>query len=327
MSERTVKIASIGSALQDVFLLDQEDFTTSCDEEKKMCVFNRLTLGTKIDIDRINFSVGGGATNVAVTFARQGLAAVFLGTVGHDPAGQAVLAKLDEEGVDTSFVKYSRKYNTGYSVLLLAPNGERTIMTYRGASNRYDLIEVDNLDKIKPDWLYASTLSGDMVKLAEVFAKCRKLGIKIMFNPGKYELEEPAKLKALLEDVEVLILNKEETMQLVSGSTMEELLAHALNLVKCMIVTDGQDGVLASDGKVKVRAGIYEDVKAVDRTGAGDAFGSGFLSQYVMGKSLKESIIFASANSTSVVAHIDAKTGILRKGVELHAMPIHEEKM
>ena len=67
---------------------------------------------------------------------------------------------------------------------------------------------------------------------------------------------------------------------------------------------------------------MYEDVPVVDRTGAGDAFGSGFLSQWSQGKNLQESIVFASANSTSVVTKIGAKEGILHKGVKLHSMPI-----
>jgi sugar/nucleoside kinase (ribokinase family) len=63
----------------------------------------------------------------------------------------------------------------------------------------------------------------------------------------------------------------------------------------------------------------------IDRTGAGDAFASGFLSQWSQGKSLMESVIFASANSTSVVGKLGAKAGILHSGTKLHAMPISEK--
>jgi sugar/nucleoside kinase (ribokinase family) len=71
---------------------------------------------------------------------------------------------------------------------------------------------------------------------------------------------------------------------------------------------------------------MYEDVPVVDRTGGGDAFGSGFLSQWAQGKSLKESMVFASANSTSVVTKIGAKEGILHSGTVLHDMPIKERE-
>lgn len=72
---------------------------------------------------------------------------------------------------------------------------------------------------------------------------------------------------------------------------------------------------------------MYEDVPVIDRTGAGDAFASGFLSQWAQGKSLRDSVIFASANSTNVVTKIGAKAGILRRGVHLHDMPISENQL
>ena len=151
--------------------------------------------------------------------------------------------------------------------------------------------------------------------------------MKIMFNPGKKELAHPAKLRALLDDVEILSVNKDEMQQLVEGQSIEELVMHGRHYVPVVIVSDGPNGVCASDGKSIVKAGMYQDVKVIDRTGAGDAFGSGFLSQWVQSKPLKDCIVYASANSTSVVQYIGAKTGILHKGVRLHDMPLHEQKL
>lgn len=317
-----VKLLAIGAAVQDVFLSHSDEFKPVTDNPHD--VFMKLELGAKADVNNIEFSTGGGATNAAVTFARQGLHSQFMGTIGHDPAGQAVLDDLDNEGVDTTHVSHSEKYNTGYSVLLLAPNGERTILTYRGASTHYDAKHFDLSDS-QADWLYVSSMAGSMEALHKIFAQAKSLGIKIMFNPGKGELSQPAKLKALLEDVEVLSVNREEMQTIVEGSELEELVRHALHYVPVAIVSDGPNGVIASDGKTIVRAGMYEDVKVIDRTGAGDAFGSGFLSQWAQGKGLKQSIVFASANSTSVVTKIGAKAGILHHAHRLHAMPIHEK--
>jgi sugar/nucleoside kinase (ribokinase family) len=149
--------------------------------------------------------------------------------------------------------------------------------------------------------------------------------MKICFNPGKGELAKTDQLKSLLEDVDVLLVNKQEAEMIVYGEISEELLRQLVKYVEVAIISDGPIGVLASDGKTIVRAGMYEDVKVVDRTGAGDAFGSGFLSQWSQGRSLKDSIVFASANSTSVVTKIGAKDGLLHKGAKLHAMPLSEK--
>lgn len=319
-----VKIVAIGAAVQDVFLSQSDEFAPVCLNPEEC--FMQLELGAKVDVNNISFSTGGGATNAAVTFARQGLEAVFMGTIGHDPAGIAVLDDLDKENVDTTHVSYSNRYSTGYSVLLLAPTGERTILTYRGASTHYDAKNF-NLDGLEADWLYVSSMAGSMEALDKIFTTAHeKEGMKIFFNPGKGELKQSSKLKGLLEDVEVLSVNKEEAGQIVEGGSIEELLRHLLQYVPVAIISDGPNGVVASDGKTIVRAGMYEDVPVKDRTGAGDAFGSGFLSQWAAGKSLKESIVFASANSTSVVTKIGAKEGILRQGVKLHEMPLTEKE-
>lgn len=318
------RIITVGAAVQDVFLSQSDVLAPVC-VDPEHC-FAQLELGAKADVNQINFSTGGGATNGAVTFARQGHEAVFMGVIGKDPAGQAVLDDLDIEGVDTRHVRYSDTYNTGYSVLLLAPNGERTILTYRGASTHYHPKDFD-LEDERADWLYVSTLAGNMQALDGLFRNARQRGVKIFFNPGKRELEQRDKLIGLLGDVDVLSVNREEMMQLVEGEDLESLVRHGLNIAPTVIVTDGVNGSIASDGKTVVRAGMYEDVPSIDRTGAGDAFGSGFLSKWAEGEGLARAVHFASANSSSVVMQIGAKAGILRHGAALHAMPLDERSL
>lgn len=316
------RVVCLGSALQDVYLKDRDDFSEMEIDGKSY--FDRLELGQKVDIDSVFFSVGGGATNAAVNFARGDHETIFMGSIGRDPAGRAVLDLLDKENVDTSYIEYAPKFHTGYSVLLLAPSGERTILTYRGASSKFDNLDPDDLDLISPDWLYVTSLRGDMDTLHRFFTKCAKKGIKIMWNPGKLELAEKRKLLGLLPDVEVLLVNKSEAQKIVPGEVLDELLSHLKNLVPTAIITDGSMGAIATNGEKTYRVGLYENVKIKDSTGAGDAFGSGFLSALISGKSFRSALHFASANSTSVVQKIGAKTGILPLNIKLHPMPIQE---
>lgn len=317
------KILCIGKGTQDVFL--RSDEFDPHREGKHM--FTHLPLGLKMEVEDVTFATGGNATNVAVTIARQGLESAYLWGLGTDPASQSILDDLDREGVDTTHVVQDDAFQSGYSVIMIATNGERTILNHRGRAfgrtgrHNFDLSSIKEYD-----WVYPTSLGdGGLPLMKEIIDEAEKHHVKVMFNPAGPELADKEKLIPLLEGVDILITNKEEMAQVVSGSTCEELALHALHYVPVAIVSDGPNGVVATDGKTIVRAGMYEDVPVLDRTGAGDAFASGFLSQWAQGKSLKDSIIFASANSTSVVSKIGAKDGILHKSARLHEMPVHEK--
>ena len=315
------KILSIGAVTQDVFLSNSPEFCLISMAENQDVV--EFQLGSKIDIQNIEISSGGGATNAATTFARQGLISSFMGVVGEDYSGAQILKMLDEESIDTSRVEFSKRFNTDYSTIILAPNGERTILTYRGASEHI-YAENFELKYGEFDWIYVSNLAGRFDALLKIFKEAIKKGAKIAWNPGKKELQEPEKVRTLLQDVEILIVNKEEASLIFEGVSAEELVQNARSFVEVAILTDGANGVwAASDGKI-IRAGMYEDVPSLDRTGAGDAFGSGFVSQWAQGADIKESILFASANSTSVIQYMGAKKGILYKNTKLHSMPMQE---
>ena len=318
-----VRICALGAASQDVFI-SGKGIRSQLDPQTNEYV-EEFKLGAKLNVENIVFSTGGGATNAAVTFARQGIDSSFIGKIGNDIAGHAVVAALDDEHIQADRVIYDEKLGTQYSTILLTESGERTILIYRGTANTHKPSDYESIDFTDYDWLYVSSFAGAMDALDTIFSRAHSAGVKIAFNPGEAELEKPERLKSLLDDVDVLIANKEEMQKIVEGEELEDLARHAMNYVPVAIVSDGPNGVVATDGKTVIRAGMYEDVKVIDRTGAGDGFGSGFLSQWAQGKSLKESIVFASANSTSIVSKIGAKAGILHEGVKLHEMPLTEK--
>lgn len=323
------RIVALGSALQDLYLIDRDDFVAtevySVSQKRHESIFGELKIGSKVDIDRLLYEVGGGGTNAAVEFARHGHESIYFGNIGKDAAGEAVLACLDKEGVDSSYVTYASRKNTGCSVILLdTHSGERTILTHRGASAKFDNLSESDLELVQPDWLYVTSLRGDMDTLLRFFEKAKGLGAKIMFNPGKLELCEKKKLIGLLDLVDILLVNKREAAEIVPGTVLAELLSHLHNYVKTVIITDGSMGAIATDGEKTYRFGIYEDLPVKDTTGAGDAFGSGFLAHLAAGKSFRQSLIYASANSTSVVTQLGAKKGLLTGAEDLHQMPIQE---
>lgn len=315
---KDVHMLAIGAAVQDVFL-QGKIFKPQKEEDGYVEEFK---LGTKNEVDNVVYSTGGGATNASVTFSRHGLHSAYMGRIGDDVAGQAVLNDLHKENVDTSLVEQSKKLGTGYSLLLLAPNGERTILTYRGASEHIDITERD-FHGAKPDWIYVSSLSGDFQSLQNIVEYATKHEIELAVNPGKKELANHKEFRKMLPHFSILSVNKEEMEELFGTGDMHSLLKEANYFTHYVVVTDGPKGCWVADRENIYKAGMYEDVKVVDRAGAGDAFCSGFVATIAAGGSVAEAITYGSANSTSVVGQIGAKAGILKAGAKLHKMPLH----
>jgi len=309
---------AIGTATQDVFL-SSKSFKPHREDDGEY--YEEFLLGAKLVVESVTFATGGNAMNAATTFARQGLESEFMGIIGTEPAGQVVMHALDNEGIATHHVVQDKRFQTSYSTILLAPNGERTILNYHG-TRLHDSGAPLELDVVgRTDWLYLSSV-GSIRLLEKIVTRAAKAGIQVALNPSGAELAEAAKLRTVLEDVAVLLANKEEMKQIVEGSTLEELVRHGNNLVRMVVVSDGPRGVMATDGSKIVEAGTYEDVPVVDRTGAGDAFGSGFVAWHAIGKSLEDAVTFASANATSVVTQIGATAGILHAHSHIHGMPL-----
>ena len=329
MNEQQLSFLCIGSSSQDVYLHNVDGLDPVCLNPED-CFFN-IHLGDKIYVNKVDFMTGGGASNAAVTFARGGQKTYFMGLIGCDPAASACLASFTAEGVNTKYISYTKRYNTDYSTMLLAPSGERTILTYRGCGahlkpKHFDLAKVD--DHI--DWIYLTSMVGHFDILEPLLQEAQRRHIKVAYNPGGAELAHPDKLKALLPYIEILSMNKEEAQKLVPGDTVEELLRQLHQYCPVVIITDGTHGAMATDGQTTIRAGLYHpDERPVDRTGAGDSFCSGFTLKYALGKGIREAIYYASANSASVVTKIGAKPGILRVGEDanLDPMDIAEVKL
>ena len=86
------RIVSLGSALQDIYLVDHDDLVaTKIGEE---AILGKVLVGSKIDIDKLNYETGGGGLNSATTFSRYGHEAIFIGNIARDSAGEAIVRVL-----------------------------------------------------------------------------------------------------------------------------------------------------------------------------------------------------------------------------------------
>jgi ribokinase len=310
-------IITFGSATRDVFLTSSE-FQVLKSEKFRTGKAECVSLGSKVNVEDMVFTTGGGGTNNAVGFARQGLKTVCIVRVGDDIGGWAVIEGLKKEGVDTGFIQLDKKNRTSYSLALISSSGERTILVYRGAAKFLDSKSI-KWSRVKAKWFYVGgSLSVDFSVLKKIFDFAAKSKIKIAWNPGSLELKQGLKkLKPLLRKVDIFIVNNEEASFLAGLPYRQErkIFKKLDDIVDGVIViTKGPKGVSVSDGRHIYSAGIPKS-KVVERTGAGDAFGAGFVPGYIRKKGdISYAIQLGTANSTSVVQFIGAKTGLLKKG-------------
>ena len=96
-----------------------------------------------------------------------------------------------------------------------------------------------------------------METILNFFEKAKEEQIKIMFSPGIMELRQKKQFLGLLQDVDVLILNKKEAQLIVTGGILEELLSRLSPYVSTVIITDGQNGAIATNGKETYRLAEY----------------------------------------------------------------------
>ncbi len=322
-------VVTIGSATRDVFLQSGLFMVVRDPEHLKKMDFPEgvaqcFALGSKIELDSVTLATGGGAANAAVTFARQGLRVSCVAPVGDDEHAAAIHAMLQKEKVESHLVVRKAK-STAYSAILLDAGGERTILNYRGASEELKTSDVSRLPRTQ--WFYIVPGKIPISVISTVVARAKKQGSCVAINLSKFYIKTGGRaLLALLRGCDVVIVNREEAALLTNtdfNNHTRIFTAFDAMVPGWAVVTDGAAGVRVSDGKRLFTAGIFHEKKVVDRTGAGDAFGSAFVatlaqlhkqpSSSFSDEVIREAIRRASANATSVVEYIGATQGILTK--------------
>ncbi len=294
---RKYDVISFGSALIDMFMYP--DF-----KEKAGKIF--LNSGTKIELDDVKFSTGGGAINTSICISKLGLKAAVIGKIGIGHNGKIIEDELEKENVD--FLGVKSKGHTGHSVIFETDKGNRTILTYKGLSNSISIKELD-LKKINSNWIHFTSMGEESFETQKKIAKfAHENGIKISFNPSTYLTSKGKEhIKEILSRSEILSLNKEEAKMLIKkGNLFIELRKLGPRIV---CITDGENEGGIYDGEFLYKF-WPKKVKVKEATGAGDVFVSTFLVGLIKYNDIERALKGAIANSESLV-----KTEGLRKGI------------
>ncbi|MFW5852441.1 MAG: carbohydrate kinase family protein [Nanoarchaeota archaeon] len=303
-------VITFGSATLDVFVDTDNEIIKRKGQTNELLAY---PLGSKLLIRKLNFEIGGGGTNTAVSLARFGLATGWAGSIGKCDNSRTIIEILHKEGID--FLGRTGEGVAGYSVILDSVGHDRTILTYKGEN---DNLVFDGLNKNalrNATWFYFCSLVGKSFEAQKKAARfARENDIKLAFNPSSYQAKLGAKkLSPILRYTDLLVLNLEEAGLLVGHyddikETLNKIHETGPHIV---IVTDGPNGAYCSDmtNVYKVHA---QKIKIIETTGAGDAFASSFLGAFIKTDNIKLSLKLGLVNAQSVIQNKGAKNILLK---------------
>jgi ribokinase len=301
-------IISIGDATFDTFIII-DDGCKQCrvnTKSKQLCI----NYADKVCIEHINQSIGGNASNLAVGAKKLGLHSTIVTELGDDINGLAIQHDLTNAGIDMSLTKIHKNRQTRFSVVLNY-RSERTILSYH-AKRKYTLPKLP-----KTKWVYYTSLGTSFEPLQKKLVTYLKKNpkTKLAINPGSYQMQSGlSSIRGILSQTDILFVNKEEAQKLVEKKEVPTKLLVSLHKkgVSIVVITDGTNGSYMYDGENKYMLKPFE-IKAKAKTGAGDAYASGFLAAIIYKKTPVVAMQWGTANAAGVIQKIGAHRGLLSK--------------
>lgn len=309
---KTFDIITIGNAVIDLFLVVHNANASMrfSKESNELCV----KAGEKIEVDKCDVVLGGNAANAAVGLARSSIKTGLVAEIGDDEFAQKIEGLLQKEMVDTTYLK---KTKDAASSMTIGINfqGERTLFVQH-VKRLHDF----NLDEINTSWVYLTSLGNEWkTPYQHVVEYVGKTKARLAFNPGTLQVNAGyEEIKSVMQVADILFLNKEEGEKITRiknhESGIKELLAALKKMgPKNVVITDGKRGSYVIDENGEMWFLDIFPSHVVEKTGAGDAFASGFMSGVLSGVSMQQALRWGTANAASVIGKVGSQAGLLTK--------------
>lgn len=295
-------VISIGASIVDIFVKSDNLL-----ESPRLLSLKR---STKNEISKCLICSGGGAINSATAFSKLNLKSAIISLIGQDPLSEYIKKDLINENINTDFIVDNKNDDTDFSIVLVASDGTRSILTNRGHTH----LERKHIpwEKLKTKWFYITGLEGNIGLLEELIGFAKENNIKVSLNPGMRELKQRRQLIPLLKHLDFLLLNRQEAEILADANHKNISFWEKLRKFSPLVaITNGHLGAKILTPNDSYYSPII-NVHPVDETGAGDAFGSTFVAGLIYGHSLPECLSWAIRNSAAEVSALGAKKGILK---------------
>lgn len=317
MTDRRLDVLAIGNAIVDVIANATDQFLHAEGLEK-----GAMRLIDAEEAERLYAHMGpahqvsgGSAGNTAAGVAALGGRAGFIGQVAPDELGHFYRHDLTAAGVEFTTPAAEVGVPTARSMILVTPDGHRTMNTFLGAAQHLPSSALDEAQIRGSAILYLEGYLWDpetpRYAMLRAIAVAREAARKVAFtlsDPFCVDRHRDG-FNALLDDgrIDILFANQAEIEALAGIAHLESAVAAVKDRVETLVVTRSEDGALAVRARERADVPAEPILQLVDTTGAGDLFAAGFLFGVARGKPLDQSLRLGAIAAAEVIQHYGAR--------------------
>lgn len=311
------QIVGIGNSIVDVLSHCTDAFLTEngiekgimqlIDIERAVDLYSRVGPAKEIS--------GGSAANSIACAAHLGGRVAYVGKVKDDQLGAIFAHDLRAQGAtyETALAPKDDPSETGRCIVLVTPDGERTLNTYLGCSEDLGPDDIDEDMMAQAEWIFLEGYRFDGPQSHSAFAKAiaatKSSGGRVaitLSDPFCIDRHRDAFAAMLRDDVDLLFANRVEICSMYETEDLDTALAAAANEVDIVLCTDSSNGAYLVKGGDRWHVpAVKTDV--VDATGAGDLFAGAFLWGMTNGHELETCVKMANVAASEVISHIGAR--------------------
>jgi sugar/nucleoside kinase (ribokinase family) len=315
---KTYDITSVCNALMDVLIeIDDADIKRLgltkgvmhlVDSQRQKEVLEQFKSKTKVT------ELGGSSMNAIRTLASLGHKTVFAGMVNDDEFGNRIRERMTSLGIK-SFLGGHNNESTGTCLILITPDGERTMNTNLGASRLYDATHIPHKEISESQVFHFCGYQWDTADqkkaLNSSIETAHKHNTIISFDladPFVVDRNRDDFVSLIESEADIVFANREEA-KLLFNTTPEETARRIAATGSIAVVKLGADGALIVKGKEEFRISPVP-TQVVDTTAAGDMFAAGFLHGFLKGRDLNACGKIAATLASDVISRVGAAVSI-----------------
>jgi len=316
MTDATIDVLGIGNAIVDVLAETAESFLESRGLVKGS--MNLIDAGTAEDLyGQMGPAVecsGGSAANTVTGVASFGGSAAYIGKVGDDGLGRVFRNEIRGAGVAFDTPPLADDTPTARCLVLVTPDGQRTMQTFLGASALLTPADVDP-DRVRASRVtYLEGYLWDPPPAKQAFLEAARIaheaGRKVALSLSDSFCVERHRdeFRELVDrHVDLLFANEAEIVSLYESAGFDEAVDAVRGRCEVAVLTRGADGSVVIAGPDRIDVGAEPVERVVDTTGAGDLFASGFLFGWTGGRDLAECARLGGLAAAEIIGHYGAR--------------------